>query len=1310
MGDFTRPKEGFRFRFGGMKLNVRPDAMPPGKYPLAINVREYEEGTIRSRPGVTDLFGGAQHTSFTDLRAYSAIQNNNFPRILARDTVDNIWLDNGTQVGTLLGTGASSGATFIPFRPSQSPNPYMYIANGSDYQKFSAPSPTNAVVQRKVGIAEPQVAPDAGISQQLLSVVSRPATTNNSYVNGGTAAATTTGARVTDQVVAVFPDPANTGMCSIEVGGGLMTAGSVSGIVLTNAGSGYGSAPSLNFSGGGGTGAQGYVTFTQQWDGHTFTFTLTGIVVTSGGSGYTSAPTVTLTGGGGTGATATAFIQSASQTIQGYQPFMDIIIGSVPPGNVFMVQDVFAPLANPLQIESIFYYSGASGLCVIVPSNIGTGPGIGNASNYDPLLFGALRRGALVQLNNAEVVLILNVTTGPDNTICFETTTVGTHVAGETITGIPTIYIQGVPTVGQAITSPTVSTSVTSGLGTVTQALAASPFVSGGSSFQPDDYVHISINIGTLGSITEIKLLFDVGDGSFTQNFYYYTLRPADLAAAIANTITQLAAAQEVSQRSAIDEEAAIAANNYGATFSGAQSASGAAQWTEILFPISQLTRVGNDNTRSLANVNSAQLLINANASSTIQFNSLHVLGGYQPDVGDVGAPYRYRVRPRSSVTGARGNPSPEMRYGVSPRRQSVLVMLPFAVYDAQIDTWDIFRYGGSVTEWRKIGQAPSSSGTFIDNYDDDAAGEGEALDFDNYEPWPSIDIPLNVTATGVFGTVALVTIPAPTNVLRYLPGNLVQIGGQNVYTLRKRPVLISGTTYRMEFEENAGGGGGAMALSIYEPALANQMLPYMWGPDVDGTVFAVGDPLRPGTLYFSKGNNPDSAPDSYNIEIVQPAEPLLGGEIVDGLGFVASTERWWALYPQPDNPLQRYNFVQTQDTRGLAAPFGHCNDGKSRYWWAKDGIYSSSQGSLTDADLYPLFPHEGVEGSDVIYNGIAIPAPNYALAAQFRLVYSLGFLYAFYPAVSTGLAGNVLVLNLKTGAWSLDNFADLNPLRTVFPVVLTGYHVEQQSESAGSLNPVLLFAGNITGIFLITTAQVFKQTDLSNDLGDPIQSTIAVAEFDAGDARAPKQWGDFFLDLQPSAAFGVVATPMSLGSPIAAPTTIPSGVNRTRLPVSVGGTLVSDFLGLLLQWTDDYTAQSAPTQLFMWQPSFDIQPARTIGWKTFGTSFGLQGFGHIQHIAIAWVSTTPITLTVTTFDGTSPQVITVPSSGGQYQKALFTLTFNKGQLFIFQATSTAPFQIFEDDIEIHVGAWSRQGPYQIFKSFGGAERAASPI
>ena len=79
---------------------------------------------------------------------------------------------------------------------------------------------------------------------------------------------------------------------------GAYTGDRVVSVSVTNQGSGYGSVPSITFTGGGGSAATatGVVS-----DGK-----VTAINVVNGGRGYTFNPTVEISGGGGTGATATA--------------------------------------------------------------------------------------------------------------------------------------------------------------------------------------------------------------------------------------------------------------------------------------------------------------------------------------------------------------------------------------------------------------------------------------------------------------------------------------------------------------------------------------------------------------------------------------------------------------------------------------------------------------------------------------------------------------------------------------------------------------------------------------------------------------------------------------------------------------------------------------------------------------------------------------------------------------------------------------------------------------------------------------------
>lgn len=87
--------------------------------------------------------------------------------------------------------------------------------------------------------------------------------------------------------VMVFDDFGNKALGSIQKGG-----------------SGYTSAPTIAFSGGGGSGAAATAVVTNG--------SVTGITITNAGSGYTSAPTIAFSGGGGSGAVATAVLSGAT--------------------------------------------------------------------------------------------------------------------------------------------------------------------------------------------------------------------------------------------------------------------------------------------------------------------------------------------------------------------------------------------------------------------------------------------------------------------------------------------------------------------------------------------------------------------------------------------------------------------------------------------------------------------------------------------------------------------------------------------------------------------------------------------------------------------------------------------------------------------------------------------------------------------------------------------------------------------------------------------------------------------------------------
>jgi RHS repeat-associated protein len=77
----------------------------------------------------------------------------------------------------------------------------------------------------------------------------------------------------------------------------------VASVTITGGGSGYTSAPTIGFSGGGGSGATATAALSSA---------VAGLSITAGGSGYTSAPTIGFSGGNGSGAAATANLTATS--------------------------------------------------------------------------------------------------------------------------------------------------------------------------------------------------------------------------------------------------------------------------------------------------------------------------------------------------------------------------------------------------------------------------------------------------------------------------------------------------------------------------------------------------------------------------------------------------------------------------------------------------------------------------------------------------------------------------------------------------------------------------------------------------------------------------------------------------------------------------------------------------------------------------------------------------------------------------------------------------------------------------------------
>lgn len=1219
-----QPKTGFRFENGGVNLTSVPDSLTPNKYASLLNVRGYSPNSFRTRPGYAKVFATSNNNSgaaITDLQTYTAIETDNLPRTLARDANGNIWLDTGTQVGTM-NAPQGFGASMLPWRPSQSPQTWCYVATEGDYQKFSAPDANGNVTQYKVGVAEGQA--------QLEAAPLAPAFTdftgnNSNWTASGTATLQGYGNIFTDVAGVPLSDPVIATRVSIPV--------------------------TINY----------YLIGSTVYFGNNNSLTTTEVVV----------------------------------------------------------QDAIPPVAN-CHITAIRYASNNNGRCQIVcgPLPIGEGP-------TSPTILGSLRRGAIVNLGNNssnENVFVLSATPGPSGAVMFECSTNSTRSANDAIAGVNCIVVDGNVSANQTIIQPCVEFTMTGNpSGVVNTNNNAVTLVSGFPFNNTWNGLPIQINsvgytIQTVANNNALTLTTSAGVQSgvpYTLTTGFGNVGTASQALSVNPFATQLGASGIFPTEDDyfrmgllisniadfLELQIVFVCNTYG-TFTFTTTAIdnlSAGELAEIEFPISALVPSGTN--ISLADCTQIQVSITSSGFQSFDIFSLILCGGGLPDIGDDGAPYQYQLIGRSTVTGAQGNPNPTMRYGVSPRRQNVLVLLPavaaeLPANDPQVNIWDVYRYGGSVTSYQYEGSGvPATS--FTDMYFDDTLTAGQPLPTQNFEPWPSVDVPWNVLSGGgvsifVVGSEVVVTGAVfPATISRWLPGTLLLLGGQTGYTLRKRPAQLSPTSWLFDLVEVAGSLSPS-TLSINEPFVARQFLPYVWGPDQFGYFYACGDPLRPGVVSFCTPNNPDVTASTNTNEPSTPSETLMGGEIIAGLSYLASSDAWWAMYPAFSG-TSVFAPYRIQCQRGLAAPFGHYTDKARIFFWAKDGIGFHSGGpytSLTDLDLYLLFPHEGTDApKNIIRNGVTYYAPDYSRAATFRLTWVNDYLYADYQD-STGIP-RTLVCFLKTGAWVQDQYADSICARRAL------VQPEGTLISAPELYDLIVMADN--------KGNVYTPSLTAGDNGAGISPLIATFEWDGQPERNSGLWEDFYIDGVPVS--GLLVQPVMFGQPAASipATNIGASASRILANVPVPDGSLNRFLGLQISWTDP--AGASFTLLHSWRNFAD--PDSVFTWKTSKQTFGLHGYLFCGRLEPTYSSTAPVTLNLTAFDGTSAATMTIPSTGGLTQKILVTPTMNKGQLLSFSATSAEPFQLMPGDSLLWIRQWASTGPWMLYPL--GAEGSVKP-
>lgn len=571
-----------------------------------------------------------------------------------------------------------------------------------------------------------------------------------------------------------------------------------------------------------------------------------------------------------------------------------------------------------------------------------------------------------------------------------------------------------------------------------------------------------------------------------------------------------------------------------------------------------------------------------------------------QPDGTSVIAPLpntvlqntQYRFRYRSTLTGARSNPSPASAQNQNPVKNSSVT--PTYSPDPQVDVVDYFRLDSALENYTYVGTGPNTTPAtaFNDSSIDTDISGNEILEYDLFEPFPSIDLPAKGVVNVVGSTVTWVSGTQFNT--RWLGGTIIKIAGVP-YTLYNRPTSATSMTV-----QNAGNGTN-LSYEIPEPILAAQPSPSTWGPTEDGGFNFGLDPNNPGDVVWCNGNDPDTAADTNRRTLTSPSEPLMNGDISEGIPFVFSTERCWLMYPTFTSAAATvtgtqgspFNPVLSGMTRGLY--IRKClavSGGGLIFFRAKDGICVSQGGgtetSITDEDLFNLFTHEGVVPAPVTLGGFTLYPPDDTLPELQSLECANGYLYYDYQ----GTDGNphTLVYDIAAKGWVSDVYQ--------FPVTV-------HSLEEGKVNQTLVGCSDGT------------IRPLSGTGTETATCVLLTPAENGGEARADKNLGDIFVKAAPAASGAITVAPYS-------------GRYATALagmsPTSLTGTgaskkFILDFNPDPAELDDIELAFSWPagkgTTLELWQPTWTDLPDTIQDRATDWTDCGTPGAKLIQGLML---------------------------------------------------------------------------------------------
>ncbi len=408
------------------------------------------------------------------------------------------------------------------------------------------------------------------------------------------------------------------------------------------------------------------------------------------------------------------------------------------------------------------------------------------------------------------------------------------------------------------------------------------------------------------------------------------------------------------------------------------------------------------------------------------------------------------------------------------------------------------------------------------------------------------------------------------------------------------------------------------------------QPCPVIFGP-VEDLLFLLGDPLRPGDVYYCKPGQPDAWPSANHTEVCAPSEELMNGGVYAGQAFVLSRERGYYLYPSLTAAATSVTATPSACKKGLVARWGIAIGRGGIFFVGEDAVYRTTGGpeeSISEK-IRPLFRGETVEG----YRPIDFSVPE-----AIRLSLHGWDLHFFFQDVD-GVRQR-WVYSILYNYWR-------HRAATPGVEVVAGY-----SEEGGTANLHLLGAR--------TLGVTFREAGSTDD-DQAIPWEWRSNDEDFGRPREDKLLGDLILDAAPNGTTITATTRLNGGALVNTSQTI-DGTTRARFtfdPFLAEPTALVNPIGPQKARTLSVTltgTSAAPPTLYQVGVSIIPQPDVTLNRVTQWDDFG--------HAAEVYL--TGLLIDVDTGNGTKEFYVEYDLGGEFLLLGPYTVTANNRHKYFF--------------------------------------------